>query len=84
VNFRYYTRQQAVQLGLTGWVRNLWDGRVEALAEGEEVKVRQLIEWSRRGPSSARVDDVEIVWEEPSGEFVDFDIRVTGRGRFGL
>ncbi len=81
VNFRYYTRQQAVRLGLTGWVRNLWDGRVEAIFEGDEPRVRQMVKWCHSGPSAARVIDVEVVWEPPTEAFDDFDVRMTARGR---
>ena len=58
VYYRAETRQQASQLGLTGWVRNLPDGRVEVLAEGEEQRVRELIAWCRQGPPRSRVDEV--------------------------
>ncbi|HEY43811.1 MAG TPA: acylphosphatase [Anaerolineae bacterium] len=80
VNFRYYTRAEALRLHLTGWVRNLWDGRVEAVFEGEEESVRKMVEWCHVGPPSARVVDVEIEWETPLGNFNDFDIRMSGRG----
>ena len=80
VNFRYYTCQRALSLGLTGWVRNLWDGRVEAVFEGEEAFVREMVEWCQTGPPAARVDSVEVTWGSPSGEFDDFEVRMTGRG----
>jgi acylphosphatase len=80
VNFRYYTRAEALRLDLTGWVRNLWDGRVEAVVEGEEESVRNMVEWCHVGPPSAQVVDVEIRWETPIGNFGDFDIRMSGRG----
>ena len=80
VNFRYYTYQRALGLGLTGWVRNLWDGRVEAVFEGEEASVREMVEWCQTGPPAARVDAVEVNWESPSGKFNDFEVRMTGRG----
>jgi acylphosphatase len=74
VNFRWYTTERARQRGLGGWVRNIPDGRVEAVFEGAEADVRSLVEWCRQGPRSARVAGVEVVWEEPEGlhEF-DFD-----------
>ncbi len=77
VNFRYYTRQQALTLGVTGWVRNLMDRRVEAVFEGEEVLVQRMIDWCYKGPPSARVDQVVTYWEEPTGEFMGFEIRST-------
>jgi acylphosphatase len=58
--FRESTRQRATELGLSGFVRNLADGRVEALFEGEAKAVRQAIEFVRRGPPHARVSDVEL------------------------
>lgn len=77
VNFRYYTRLEALDKGVTGWVRNLWDGRVEAVFEGEESAVQYMADWCWRGPSVARVDDVEVVWGEHTGFFDAFSIRTT-------
>lgn len=74
VNFRWYTQRQAQELGLAGWVRNLWDGRVEAIFEGKEKAVGRAVDWCRVGPPSARVDDVEVNYEEPTGEFSRFRI----------
>jgi acylphosphatase len=62
VNFRYYTVRQAESLGVTGWVRNLWDGRVEAVFEGDETAVQGMIDWCQNGPRAARVDHVEARW----------------------
>jgi len=75
VCYRWFTRDTAVELGLTGWVRNLADGKVEAVAEGERDKLEQLLVWCRRGPDMARVTDIRTEWEEGSGEFQDFSIR---------
>ena len=74
VNFRDATRQQAEELGLHGWVRNLQDGRVEAVFEGEPDTVRQMIEWCESGPSSADVDDVSVEQETPEG-LSGFEVR---------
>jgi acylphosphatase len=74
VSFRGYTRRCAQELALTGWVRNLYDGRVEAVVEGPRNAVEALIAKVRRGPSGARVEAVDVVWEEPRGEFTDFRI----------
>ncbi len=74
VCFRAETQKQASQLGLTGWVRNLPDGRVEVLAEGEEQRVQQLITWCRQGPPRSRVDRIEEFTEEHSGEYDTFSI----------
>lgn len=68
-------QEVARDLGVTGWVRNLPDGRVEAVLEGEEESVKKVIEWARRGPPLARVEEVKVVWEEYKGEFNDFYIR---------
>lgn len=78
VNFRYYTRQQAVRLGLGGWVRNLRDGRVEAVIEGKKAVVDQMLAWCEQGPSSARVDRIEVEWEDMSERMNDFTIRYWG------
>ncbi len=78
VNFRYYTRQQASHLGLHGWVRNLSDGRVEVLAEGEEESLNALLEWCRHGPPAAEVSGVEVRWEPYQGDLGPF--RIAGWG----
>jgi len=75
VFFRYETRQLARRVGVTGWIRNLPDGRVEAVFEGEKDAVEQMIEFCRRGPPAARVDKVEVIWEPYKGEFNSFTIR---------
>lgn len=74
VNFRFYTRQQARLLGLWGWVRNMPDGRVEAVFEGERAPVDRMLEWCHRGPPSASVDGVETAWEAATGSSKDFEI----------
>lgn len=75
VFFRSHTRDMALSLGLNGWVRNLPDGRVEAVFEGEDDALKQMVSWCHKGPASARVDDAEVEWEEPTGEFEDFSIK---------
>jgi len=75
VFFRSNMRNVASRYGVTGWVRNLPDGRVEAVLEGREDAVMRVLEWAREGPPLARVDDVEVFWEEYKGEFKDFRIR---------
>jgi acylphosphatase len=74
VSFRDATQSQAEKLGLGGWVRNLQDGRVEAVFEGDSETVRQMIEWCESGPSSADVDDVSVEQETPE-DLSGFDIR---------
>jgi acylphosphatase len=75
VFFRAHTRQVARELGLTGYVRNLADGRVEAVFEGEDEALQRAIEWCRRGPPRARVAHVEVHWEEARGDYREFTIR---------
>lgn len=75
VFFRVQTHTKAQELGLTGFVRNLADGRVEAVVEGEENGVQELIAWCRRGPREARVDRIELQWEDFQDEFDEFSIR---------
>jgi len=75
VFFRTETQDEAIRQSLTGWVRNMPDGRVEAVFEGEKDNVDKLIEFCRRGPPGARVTKVEVVWENYMGEFRDFRIR---------
>lgn len=74
VSFRYYTSRQANACGVTGWVRNLPDGRVEAVFEGTEEDVRHMIAWCRQGPSGAYVLDVEATQEPFTGEFHSFRV----------
>lgn len=68
VGFRYAVRARAASLDLGGWVRNLHDGTVEAVFEGDPERVDSMVEWCRRGPSGADVADVDVHWEEPAGE----------------
>jgi len=68
VYFRATTRNTAREHGVDGWVRNLADGRVEAAFEGPEDDVESLIEFCHEGSKAARVDDVEVSYEEPQGE----------------
>ncbi|MFX1296264.1 MAG: acylphosphatase [Promethearchaeota archaeon] len=75
VAFRWITEDVAHQLGVIGWVRNLQDGRVEVLAEGEEKTLKEFIEFLKRGPRHAKVKNIDIDWLDPTGEFKTFDIR---------
>jgi acylphosphatase len=72
VGFRDATRRRATALGLHGWVRNLADGRVEALFEGEDGAVDAALEFVRQGPPLARVSDVAVLDEAPKGDLRDF------------
>ncbi len=75
VCYRWYTRDTAAELGLTGWVRNLPGGTVELVAEGARDKLDQLLDWCRRGPDLARVSDIQTEWKDETGEFQEFSIR---------
>lgn len=74
VGYRASTSWAARNLGLKGWVRNLDDGRVEALVEGPKAKIDELIAWARQGPPAARVSDVAVAWEPASGGFQGFGV----------
>ena len=75
VFFRSSTEEKAQEIGVTGWVRNLADGRVEAVFEGEREKVEEMVRWCRKGPQYAAVDSVEVIHESYKGEFPGFIIR---------
>jgi acylphosphatase len=75
VAFRAHAADEAARLGVSGWVANLADGRVEAVAEGERPAVEAFVAWCRRGPRLAQVDRVDEVWEDHRGEFASFDVR---------
>jgi acylphosphatase len=67
VFFRDTCRRLADQVGVTGWVRNLPDGRVEAVFEGPDEDVRRMVDWARHGPRHAVVDEVAVRAERPEG-----------------
>lgn len=75
VGFRYYVYSTANKLGLNGWVRNLHNGKVEVFFEGDEKTVRQGIDYCKIGPSSARVDKVDVDWDYPDQADDQFRIR---------
>lgn len=75
VFFRAYTEEEANRLGVKGWVRNLPDGRVEAVFEGEDEAVDKMIAWCHRGSPHSKVTQVEVIEEPYTGEFKDFRIR---------
>ena len=72
VYFRQNTKQVANHHKVTGWVRNLPDGRVEAVFEGSEIDVNEVIEWCHVGPPKAKVQDVSVKFQKYTGEFSDF------------
>ena len=75
VGFRWSAQRKARQLELGGYVRNLVNGDVEIVAEGDEASVNRLIAWARQGPSAGRVDDLRVDARTHKREFEDFDIR---------
>lgn len=72
--FRASTRDMAEGLGLSGWVRNLADGSVEAVFEGPREAVDQALVWCRRGPPGAQVERCDVSWEQPTGALPPFEI----------
>ncbi len=74
VGFRYFVYRHAKMLGLKGFVRNLPDGRVEVVAEGEEENLRRLVSLLWQGPVGAYVKNVEVEWSEAKNEYSDFEI----------
>jgi acylphosphatase len=72
--FRQNTKQKAESHGVTGWVRNLPDGRVEALFEGEEEDVKALVDFCRKGPRGAVITNVDVTFERFAGEFRNFKV----------
>jgi acylphosphatase len=74
VFYRAYTHEAAQLIGVTGWVRNLIDGRVEAVFEGKAENVGKMIEWCYDGSPMSRVDHIEVFEEVYSGEFTELEI----------
>ena len=75
VFFRAYTEQAARERGILGWVMNTRDGRVEAVLEGEQQQVEDMIRWCHQGSPHSRVSGVKVDWEDYTGEFRDFSVR---------
>lgn len=74
VGFRWNTRRKAQELDLSGWVKNLWDGRVEIVFEGPEPAVREAVDWASHGERPARVENIEVDYSDATGEFKTFRI----------
>ena len=74
VFFRDSTRERAQQLGLYGWVKNLPDGRVEALFEGPSEKVREMIQWCEQGPPHAAVENVDVEFDAVREDVSGFEV----------
>ncbi len=75
VFFRAGAQSEAKRLGLSGWVRNVDDGSVEALAEGSKSALDEFLEWCSKGPAGASVSEMKYEWMEATGEFRGFRIR---------
>ena len=75
VFFRSETQDEAIRQGVTGWVRNMPDERVEAVFEGEKKNVEKVIEFCKRGPPGAKVTKVDVNWQNFTGEFKSFTIK---------
>lgn len=75
VFFRENTQKKAQSLEITGWVKNLLDGRVEAVFEGKKDKIEEMIKWAKKGPFWAKVNGLQIEWQEYKGEFTNFEIK---------
>lgn len=75
VYFRANTREEARKRDVTGWVKNLTDGRVEAVFEGRKDAVVEMTEWCHTGSPRASVTDVDVEWSESTGDFDSFEIR---------
>jgi acylphosphatase len=82
VCFRAYTQDAARSAGVNGWVRNLPDGRVEAVFEGPTENVDRVVAWCRKGPPTGKVERVDVVEERHTGEFDGFEIAYHGRRRW--
>jgi acylphosphatase len=76
VGFRYFTQDAALREGVTGWVRNLPDGRVEVLVEGDAEAVTRVERAVRSGPRGARVEKVSVDLEEPTGAYRTFSVTI--------
>lgn len=77
VGFRYYTADEARRRRVTGWVRNLDSGGVEAVFEGPRPALEDLVRWCQDGPPGAYVRDLQVAWDEPPEHLAGFEIRGT-------
>ena len=75
VFFRQSTRVMSIKNNVNGWVRNLGDGRVEIVAEGQESNIDALADWCKTGPANSRVDEFELSEENSTDEFANFEVR---------
>jgi acylphosphatase len=75
VFFRENTRKKAAEFELSGFVKNLPNGKVEAVFEGEQEKIEKIIQWIKKGPEAAQIENIEIDWQDYKEEFKNFEIR---------
>jgi len=75
VFYRENTRKKAEKLDVSGWVKNLRDGRVEAVFEGNKPCVEEMVNWARKGPIWAKVEALDVIWEDCTGQFASFEIK---------
>ena len=75
VGFRFHTHRKAASAGLTGWIKNANDTQVEIMFEGDKKKIEECIESCRRGPLFSKVEEIEVEWQKPTGEFKFFEVR---------
>ena len=78
VLFRDYTKNAAKEFGVFGFVRNLLDGQVEIVCEGEKESTEKFLEWCKQGSPLSKVENVEVSFEEHKGEFKDFEVKEFG------
>lgn len=76
VSFRYYTKREAEHQRIKGWVRNLMDGRVEAVFEGPKERVDEIVAWCHEGPPAAHVEVVDVTWEPRLEGLSDFRVKL--------
>jgi acylphosphatase len=77
VGFRAFVLDHALEMDLTGWVRNRWDGTVEVMAEGPKMELEKLLAALVRGPRRYTTSDVSLEWQDATGEFTRFQVRIT-------
>ena len=75
VGFRYSTHNKAKELNINGWVKNTFDGKVEAMLEGDENNIREMLSWCSKGPSMAFVSNIEILEQPYIEEYKEFTIK---------
>ncbi len=75
VGMRYYTQQRALELGLTGFVRHITEGRIEVVFEGPSEQVETLLTWFQDGSPQAQVDTIALRYEEPEGQYSTFHVK---------